>query len=237
MQPKSFLLCAVLFVALPAMALAEDRDFFVGLDLIGGIAGGTSSTTDGGAPFALGGVVDDVTFGTATGIGGHIGYRVDPALSAFVSYQHLRGDVSWNASFPAIGVVSDFEGKAISDMVLANVAYEVPLSEATAIRGTAGIGLSFNTLSDVVETDRGSGIFLADVAKHTEIDPAAQIGAGLRHKLASNAVLGLDASLAYSGGFETGNTRSGNLGVTDINPYKIDHVWRANLGASIRFEF
>ena len=237
MQPKSFLLSAVLFLALPAMAVAQDQDLFVGLDLIGGIAGGTSSTKDGGAPFALGGVVDVVTFGTATGIGGHIGYRFDPTLSAFVSYQHLRGDVSWNASFPAIGVTSDFEGKAISDMVLANVAYDVPLSEATAIRGTAGIGLSFNTLTDVVETDRGSGIFLADVARHTEISPAAQVGAGLRHKLASNALLGLDASLAYSGGFETGNTRSGNLGVTDINPYKIDHVWRANLGASIRFEF
>lgn len=237
MQPKSLLLSVILLATLPGTALADDQGLFVGLDLIGGIAGGTSSTKDGGAPFALGGIVDDVKFGAATGLGGHIGYRFDEAMSAFVSYQHLRGDVSWSASFPAFGITSDFEGKAISDLVLANVAYDVPLSEATAIRGTAGIGLSFNTLSDVAETDRGSGIFLADVAKHTEIDPAAQIGAGLRHKLTANAALGLDASLAYSGGFETGNTRSGNLGVTDINPYKIDHVWRANLGASIRFEF
>jgi hypothetical protein len=49
--------------------------------------------------------------------------------------------------------------------------------------------------------------------------------------------LGLDALLTYTGGFETGDTRSGNLGITDINPYKIKDAWRANLGVSINFEF
>ena len=49
--------------------------------------------------------------------------------------------------------------------------------------------------------------------------------------------LGLDASIAYYGGFETGNNRSGNLGITSINPYRIDDVWRANLGGSFRFKF
>ena len=63
MQQKSLLLSAALFVALPSMALADDQNFFVGLDLIGGIGGGTSSTKDGGAPFALGGIVEDVKFG------------------------------------------------------------------------------------------------------------------------------------------------------------------------------
>jgi len=43
--------------------------------------------------------------------------------------------------------------------------------------------------------------------------------------------------LAYSGRFETGKTRSGNLGITDINPYEIKDAWRANLGASLSFEF
>lgn len=30
---------------------------------------------------------------------------------------------------------------------------------------------------------------------------------------------------------------AGNLGITTINPYEIDSVWRANLGASFRYRF
>lgn len=145
--------------------------------------------------------------------------------------------MSWDATFPLLGVASDFKGTAISDVVMGNLAYDLALSEATSIRANAGLGLSFNSLSRVVETDVGTGQFLSDVADHTRISPAAQIGAGIQQKVTSNAVLSLNASVGYTGGFETGDTRSGNLGVTSITPYKIDHVWRTGLGASIRFEF
>lgn len=91
--------------------------------------------------------------------------------------------------------------------------------------------------SSVVETDKGTGLFLADVANHTRVSPAAQIGAGIEYKFSSASLLGLSAAVGYGGGFKTGNTRSGNLGATPINPYKIDDVWRANLGATIRFRF
>jgi hypothetical protein len=30
---------------------------------------------------------------------------------------------------------------------------------------------------------------------------------------------------------------AGNFGITTINPYKIDSVWRANPGASFRYQF
>ena len=230
-------LVPAILAAVPAMALAGERDFFAGLDVSGGTAFGSSSTTDGGAPFAGGGVVDHVRFGETTGIGGHIGYRFDPAMSIFISYQHIRGDVGWNASFPLFGVSSRFEGSAVSDMITGNAAYELALSDATAVRATAGLGVTFNKLSGLVETDRATGLFLADVAGHTKISPVAQVGTGVRYKFTPSAVLGLDASVAYAGGFETGTTRSGNLGITDINPYKIDDVWRANLGASISFQF
>jgi len=65
----------------------------------------------------------------------------------------------------------------------------------------------------------------------------AQLGAGIGHKVSPNIVLILSVSVGYTGGFETGDTRSGNLGVTSIAPYKIDDVWRANLGISMRFTF
>lgn len=228
---------AIVLAICPAMALAGERDFFAGLDVSGGTAEGSSSTRDGGAPFAGGGVVDKVRFGETIGIGGHIGYKFDPAMSVFLSYRHIQGDISWNANFPLLGVASNFDGSAISDALTGNVAYELPLSEVTSLRAVAGLGVTFNALSGIDETDRATGIFLSGVAGHTKTSPIARLGAGVRYKIAQNAALGLDASFSYSGGFATGNTRSGNLGVTDINPYKIDDVWRATLGVSIALEF
>jgi hypothetical protein len=230
-------LVVLVTVIFPAAALAGEQGFFAGLDVSGGTAFGYSSTTNGGAPVARGGVVGDVKFGQTWGIGGHVGYRFDPAISAFVSYQHIRGDVGWNAVFPLYGVSSRFDGSAISNAILGNVAYEFPLSAATTIRTTAGVGVGFNTLSGVVETNKPTGEFLADLADHTRTDIIAQVGLGLRHRIAQNVVVGLDGSIAYVGGFETGNTRSGNQGITGISPYGIDDVWRANLSGSIRFEF
>lgn len=220
---------------LPAAVLAQDSGFFAGLDVSGGWAFGSSDTTNGGAAFAGGGVVDNVRLGETVGVGGHIGYRLDPALSAFVSYQHVRGDVSWDAAFPLFGVTSDFKGDAISHMIMGNLAYDWTLSDATSIRASAGLGVSINSLSGVVETDRGTGVFLADVANRSRTGPTAQIGAGIQRKITTHVVLGLNAAVSYTGSFETGDSRSGNLGVTPITPYEIDDVWRASLGASIRF--
>lgn len=237
MTPKLLIpaLIAASFIPLPASA--DNTGFFAGLDLSGGAAFGSSKTTDGGASWAGGSVVDNVKFGNTTGIGGHAGYRFDPALSGFISYRHVRGDVSWNATFPMFGVASDFRGGAVSNVILGHLAYDFALSDATSIRASAGVGLSLNSLANIVETDLESGFFLADVADHTRISPAAQIGAGLQHRFAPNAMLGLNASVSYTGGFETGGTRSGNLGITTITPYRIDDVWRTELSASIQFEF
>ena len=226
-----------LALLVPGSAWAGDSDFFAGLDMSGGLASGSSSTTDGGAAFAGGGVVGNVRFDGTVGIGGHVGYRFDPSWSAFVSYEHIRGGVSWDASFPLYGVTSDFDGDATSNVVLGNLAYDWALSDTTTIGANAGLGLSINSLSGIVETDRGTGLFLSDVEDHTHLSPAARLGVGLQHKIAPNVVLGLNAAVSYVGGFETGDTRSGNLGVTAITPYKIDDVWRGSLGASLKVAF
>lgn len=219
----------------PVAASAEDAGFFAGVDLSGGMASGSSKTTNGGAPWAGGGVVNNVKFGNTAGLGGHAGYRFGPALSGFISYQYIRGNVGWDATFAMFGVASDFKGRATSHVVMGNIAYDFALSGTTSIRASAGVGLSFNALSNVVETDVATGFFVSDVTDHMRTSPAAQIGAGIQHRIASNAMLGLNASVGYTGSFETGNTRSGNLGITPITPYRIDDVWRANLGASLRF--
>lgn len=237
MIPKLLIPTLIAASLIPVSALANDTGFFAGLDLSGGTAFGSSKATDGGAPWAGGSVVDNIRFGNTAGIGAHAGYRFDPALSGFISYRHVRGDVGWRATFPMIGAASDFNGTVISNIIMGHLAYDFALSDATSIRTSAGIGLSLNSLSKVVETQLGSGLFLADVADHTQISPAARISAGIQHRFAPNAMVGLDASVSYTGNFETGSTRSGNLGITPIVPYKIDDVWRTSLSASLRFEF
>lgn len=237
MRSRALIATLAAMVFLPAPAVAQDTGFFAGLDVSGGLAFGSSSTRNGGAAVAGGGIVNSVKFDDTFGIGGHIGYRFDPSRSAFISYQHIRGDVSWGANFPSFGVASDFKGDAISNVIMGNLAYDWALSGMTSIQFGAGLGVSINSLSNVVETDQGTGLFLADVAGHTRISPAAQLSLGIQQKITPNATLGLNAAVGYTGGFETGETRNGNLGVTSITPYKIDNVWRASLQASVRFEF
>lgn len=232
------LLPAVVIAAfIPVSGFAQEPGFFAGVDASAGMAQGSSNTTDGGAAFAGGGVVDHVEFGNTAGIGGHIGYAFDPSWSLFLSYQYARGDIRWNASFPAYGVASRFSGDAASNTVLANVGYEVRLTPAASLRATAGLGVAFNSLSGLVETDAATSSFLSDVADHTQANPAAQLGVGFRYAISRNTVVSLDAAVTYVGGFRTGDTRTGNLGVTDITPYEINDVWRTNLAASVGIRF
>lgn len=237
MLPRILFSAIAVSAVFSSPVLARDTGFFAGVDVSGGAARGSSGTKNGGAPFAGGGAVNNVELRRAVGIGGHIGYRFDPALSVFLSYQHIKGDIRWDADFPMLGISSHYAGEAISNMILGNIAYEIPLTNATSIETSLGFGLTLNSLSDISETDNGTGLFLSDVKNHTETSPAAQLGVGLWHKVTPNIALGLDAAIAYSGGFRTGDTRSGNLGVTQIRPYKIDDVWRTNLTASVRFNF
>ena len=217
-MPSGRLIPAVIAAVLfPAPALAGAPGFFVGLDASVGTVSGSSNTTDGGAPFAGGGVVRNVDFGTATGFGGHVGYRFNAAVSAFVSYRRLSSDVRWDADFPLAGVASSFRGKAVAHAVTANIGYDLAISDAV--------------------TAQGSGLVLADVARRTRTKPMAQLSLGIEHRISPGVAAGLTASASYGGGFETGDTRVGNLGVTDINPYRIGHIWRTGLAASVRFRF
>jgi hypothetical protein len=136
-----------------------------------------------------------------------------------------------------IGAASTFGGTAVSNLLMGNLAYDFALSGSTTLRASAGAGLALNALRGVVETDVGTGSFLDNVADHTQVSAAARIGAGIEQKLTANARFGLDASLDYRGGFETGDTRTGNLGVTSITPYRIDNVWGADLTASLGVDF
>lgn len=228
---------AMVLTALPMPILAKELGVFTGIEVSGGTAHGSSSTRNGGAALAGGGVVENVRFGTTVGIGGHVGYQINSDWSVFLSYEHIRGDIRWDANFPAFGVESAFSGTATSNAILANVGYDFPLSSATTVQVIAGAGVAFNSLSSVVETDKATSIFLSDVKSHTQTNPIAQIGAGIQHEITPNAILGLNATAAYTGGFQTGSVRTGNLGVTEITPYKINNVWRTSIGASAQIRF
>ncbi|MGB3276221.1 MAG: autotransporter domain-containing protein [Castellaniella sp.] len=215
-------------------ANAQEPGFFIGLDTSIGIAHGASGTDNGGG-FGGGGIVENVKFGTTTGIGVHAGYKFDRHLSGFLSYQHVRGNIDWDARFPQFAQTTNFSGTATSNAILVNVAYDWLPSDATTIRATAGVGATFNKLSGV--TEKFGGAFVSDVEDHTETSPIAQIGASIQHYITPKTALGLNATVAYTGGFRTGSTRTGNLGRTDINPYKIDNVWRASLGVYLQTRF
>jgi len=225
---------AVAMALLPFSALAQEPGFFAGLTPSVGMAHGSSGTTDGGG-FGGGGTVENVKFGTTAGIGAHAGYQFDRHLSGFLSYQYVRGDVDWDTNFPQFGQTTNFSGTATSNAILVNAAYDWLPSDTTTIRATAGLGVAFNTLSGV--TERYEGAFVSDVESHTKTNPIAQIGLAIQHNITPNTTVGLAATVAYTGGFETGATRTGNLGQTPINPYEIDNVWRASLGVSLETRF
>ncbi|MGB6008983.1 outer membrane protein [Castellaniella sp.] len=227
----------ILSALIPGSGFAQEPGFFTDVHISAGMTQGSSDTADGGADFAGGGVVKDVKFQNTAGIGIDAGYQLDPAWSLFLSYQYAHSDVRWNAEFPAIGVASRFSGDALSHTVLANVGYAIPLTSATTLRATAGLGAAFNSFSNVVERDKATSFFLSDVADGTRTSPAARLGIGLRYAVTRNTMVGLDASVTYLGGFRTGETRSGNLGVTRITPYEIDDVWRTGLSASVGARF
>lgn len=239
MSPRRILLTLVALSALlPATGFAHAHGFFAGLDASGGITHGSSSTRDGGWPPAGGGIVSDVKFKHTAGIGGHVGYHFDSRWSVFLSYRYTRSDISWKATYPDLDEASLFDGKASSNTILANVGYDIPLANALVLSATAGVGVAYNSLHDVVETDAyDSSPFLSDVEDHDHTSTAAQLGVGLRYAATPRTTISLDFAATYQGGFRTGDTRSGNLGVTPINPYKIDDVWRMSLGASVVTRF
>src|SRR5690606_6034108 len=96
-----------------------------------------SSGTDNAGGFGGGGVVENVKFGTATGIGFHAGYQFDRHVSGFFSYHYERGNVDWDSHFPRIGQTTNFSGTAVSNLLLANVAYDWLPSDTTTITATA----------------------------------------------------------------------------------------------------
>lgn len=232
MLSKVVISLAACIAAFPVMTLAHERGFFAGIDTTVGIAQGSSSTKNGSG-FGGGGVANDVKFGNTVGIGAHVGYQFDHALSALISYQHTQGDVDWRVDFPT--QATNISGTATSNAILLNLAYDWHASDDTIIRATAGAGPTFNTLSKMTETQEGE--FLSNPEKHTMVSPMVQLGASIQHYLSPRAVLSLNATVAYTGGFRTGDTRTGNLGRTNINPYKIDDVWRAGLGVSMQVRF
>lgn len=244
MPASNHISALIIALILPVPVIAENAGFFAGIDASSGIAHGHSNTKNGGGdPInnipGAGGIVENVKFKEVNGIGAHVGYQFNDTLSAFISYQHIRSKVSWDANFPLFGggVASSFNSTATSNALFGNIACEWALTDLTAIKTSAGLGFTYNTLSSTKEIDKASGLFLSKVASHREISPAMQLAGGLRHKVSPNLTLGIDALIAYMDGFETGDTRSGNLGVTRINPYKIDGVWRASLDASLTFHF
>lgn len=217
-------------------AVAED--FFAGLDVSWGKVSGGSRTTNGGGAIGGGGTVYDLAFRQSLGVGMHAGYRLDHAFSASVSYEYIQTGVSWKASYvdPLAGDGA-FDGSAVSNLLMANATFRHPISDSTSFELRGGLGAAINVLANVVETDITSGALVSNVGQGVSVSPAARLGVGLSHEIAPHALLALNTSATYLGGFTTGETRFGNLGTTAITPYTIENAWRAEISASLRVGF
>lgn len=230
---------ATILAAAPGAAFGMDLSFEDGLhiSLSSGAAFrvGTSYTTDGGASFGKGGVVSDVRFAPAISMGGEIGYRFGPSMSAFVSVDHVEGAAGWMARY-AGGILAHFNGRAASDIIMGNVRFTLLASEKTSIDIGVGAGVALNTLRNVTESDAWGSIY-ADVHDRTLVKPAARLSVGLQHELAPSVLVGAAAALSYVGGFSTADTRDAGLGAEPIKPYVLSDVWSASVTASLKVRF
>jgi|HigsolmetaAR201D_1030396.scaffolds.fasta_scaffold19256_2 hypothetical protein len=223
---------------------AQEAGFFAGIDGGAAFRSGSSGTTNGGAAYAGGATLTDVKFDDTYLVGGHVGYRFNPRLAAFVSYEHIAGDVSWTADFANPTSSSTFlSGEAVSDVIMANVAYRYALADATALNFGAGVGISINKLKGVTEFVRGSSY--AEVAGDTKTGLAARAMIGVEHQLSNAVSFGANIALAYFDGFTTGDERfipaaaiiPGLSPTEAIGPYEIDDVWGGTVSAFIKVQF
>ena len=235
---RDFIKLAVAVLAAATASPARGESLFSGFDVSGGLAWGGSDTTDGGAAVAGGGTVHDVAFGSGIGLGGHLGYRLTSDFAVTLSYHYLQADVFWRADYALAGVGdSNFAGRAASHVLMGSGIFTHALSDATALELRGGLGVALNSLSNVEEIHAPDGQFLAVISEERQVSPAAEIAVGLSHAISPTMFLALETSATYVGDFSTGDTRTGNLGVTDIGRYSINDVWHGKVGAALRVDF
>lgn len=210
--------------------------WFVGLNSGAAFRFAGSDTTTGGALFS--GDVHSIEFDPAFSVGGVVGYRYSPSLAAFLSYDYVDADVEWRARFAGGGNDSAFDGKARSNVILANVRYATQLQPALRLSASLGAGISINQLGDVIENDAVTGAGRAAVDDGTSTGFAARAAVGAEHDLTNAITLQLGASLDYLGGFETGNSRANFGGASEaIGRYELDDTLSAAITGRVVWTF
>jgi hypothetical protein len=219
----------------PSAAFAADDAFFFAVEGVHHWRHGSSNTVDGGSPTVNGGAVKDVKFSDANGIGASFGYRLDPQWSIFASYQYVKSDISWWVDFTT---ASDFKfrGEAESHLSLLNVAYNFDLTERTSLEAAAGLGLSINKLDKLTEMTSATSAWVANHHGSTQHDFAGQISAAVNHQFTDNLSFQVKGNIGYTGRFATKDFRTSSS-IQAINPYVIDDVWSASIGASLKLSF
>ncbi|MEP1442483.1 MAG: hypothetical protein ABJK39_05685 [Hyphomicrobiales bacterium] len=246
------LLTAALFSSscfLTGAAFAEDDvsadvfrtgGFYGAVEAGASFRSGSTNTTNGGSAFGGGGVSRDVEFGSAYSIGGRLGYEVSPKFSYFISYDHIDGDLDFRADFPAIANFDQrYGGKATTDLVLANVAYSMPILKSSRLKLGLGVGVAFNEFRDIVENAPPPNPFFAIVDDGQTTNFAARVTAGIEHDFNDSLSFTLNAGLDYYGDFETGSSRL-NFGAPPADPigeYEIENVWGATVSGAFTYRF
>ena len=235
--------CALTLILLCALGspstLAEN--WFV--ELHAGMAWpeGDSDTTDGGAAFAGGGIVEDVELDRGGIYGAAFARRIAERWAVALEYDRVTADVAYAARYPTLGdVVDPFRGEAASDALIVSGRYTLPLGDASrwSLGFGLGVGVAFNSLEDVEEEFVPSdGIPDAFLEDGDETDFAARAAARSSYRIADRWSVFGEATALRLGQFSTGDARTLPGGASEpIEAYELE-VWTATftLGAGYRF--
>ncbi|MGF0537907.1 outer membrane beta-barrel protein [Agrobacterium sp. ES01] len=214
-------------------ANAEDLGWFTDINAGAAFISGDSDTTTGGRDGD--GIVSKVKFDDEFVVGGRIGYRFSDPLAVFISYDYLGSNVSWAGTFP--GGPAYFDGRAISNIVLANVSYGYNITENTRLNATAGAGVAINQLNDIDEASFKGATPYANLDDGTHTSFAGRAGLELQHNVTESLSLNLGANISYLGSYESGNGRDRSGLYEPINAYELSPIWAATITAGIRLKF
>ena len=232
---KTFHALVIASSFLPSVAFAVDDAFFLTVEGVHHWRHGSSNTVNGGVSSVNGGAVKDLKFRGANGIGASFGYRFDPHWSIFASYQHVKSDISWQTVFTTASP-TNFRGEAKSKLSLLNIGYNFDLTERTSLETAVGLGLSINDFDNLIEFNSPSGSLVANHHSRTQKDLAGQLSAAINHQFTDNLSFQVKGNIGFTGGFATENYRS-LPSKQAINPYTVDDVWSASIGASLKLSF
>lgn len=229
------------------LGLVDCHPFYVGVDA--GWCGGIGRSTSQGSGTVHIGKNFDAHAQSGWIVNTQVGYKFNQWSRAEIQYVYFKNSYKWVTDFGG-GDVENFTSKIASHLALVN--YHLDLGSScypSCFKPyiTGGIGLAFNTLSDIEERSPfgfnfPSDVVFANIESHTHTNFCAQVGMGVSKSFYRRLLVNLKFNAYYLGTIKSGNTRDlVNSSVpaigTQIGPYKFENIWMGSFTLGIGYLF